>query len=469
MVGYDPGAGAILDQVYGLYILASVLGILTIGWAGAINAAWQLGQALARTSGGTALAGIVPAAVLVAQSVLVTAALYASPLKFTFADMAYVAFAPLASWAVVAVAFWRSLPLRLLAVAAAADLASILLGDSLHLQGAAALTGALLYLFTILLAWDLGCLRLTGPNRRPRLWGLGPLAAGILLWRVPGVALWPGRLFRHVLLGPGPLWHPTLLWLILALALVLAAVGTQVNLIRVVEENHGFAQERALGPVARTDPDALQQLRAGRRLAGRRPHLGLPAVAGAWVLAAHLGLSAVRLPGRLLTMARDLGVVLVGCWVLFGHGTGVPWGDWVLASIILPPRGVADAFVADSREPFLRQLLPFNDLQLLVGDAGGPVLLVFLLTLLAWVLRRPPGASLLDGAVAAAVLLALRALSQGVAAQRPGGPWRPPFAAVAGVCYGVMAAIAVHGRAPEVALAVGGVLAGILALAAATA
>jgi hypothetical protein len=175
-------------------------------------------------------------------------------------------------------------------------------------------------------------------------------------------------------------------------------------------------------------------------------------------------LAYVRLPWRSLVLGRDLGLTVFGCWALLGHG--LPWGDWWVAAIAIPPRGVGDTFAADSREPFLRQTLPVSDLQLLAGDAGLPLLVVFGLSVAAWLVRRPAGSSIVAGVVCSAVLLALRALCEGVSSTGAWGRWRPPFIAAAGVCFGLMAVIARPAGAPALALALGAgmaVLLGVLA------
>ena len=466
-IGYDPGAGAVLDQITGLYVLAAVLAILVVGWAGAINAAWQTARGLAGGSGPHALATLVPFFVLAVQAVVVAAALSSSPLKLPFADMAHIAGAPLRRSAVVGVAFLRGLPLRILVLAAIGDLGSILLAGSLHEQGAGAATAASVGVFTAGLGWCVGLLRMRGARRRSRwLWPLALIVAGLLAWGVPGVALWPGRMLQAALTRPGPVWHPLLLWLLLAVVALLVVLGDDVHLTRVSEESGLYARLQALGPLARMDPTAMRQVRLERVQAGRRARMALPALEGPALLAGRTFIAYVRLPSRALWLVRDIGLTVLGCWVILGHGV-VPWGDWVVAAIVVPPRGTGDTFAADSREPFLRQLLPVSDFELLAADAGLPLLVVLALSVVAWIIRRPAGSSIVAGVLGAAILLAVRTLAQGVASTRSGGRWRPPFIAVAGLCFGLIGVFAVPGHNPAGALLLGAGMAVLMAMVAA--
>ncbi len=437
-----------------------------MGWAGAVHAAWQAGRALAATPTAGSLSALVPGLVLVIQTVLVAVALSSSPLKLASPDMAHIAGAPLRRGAVVSVAFLGALPAPVLAAAALGDLGSIVLGGSSHHQAAGAVSAATLAVGSMALAWVLGLMRMAGTRRRWRLWPLPPLAAALLGWVVPAGALWPGRVLQAALTGRAPVWNPVLMGSLVALSAGLAAVGGRVNLTLVAGESGLFARMQALGPLAWTDPAAVRQIRLEEAQARRRARWALPAAQGFALLPARSALAYLRLPGRMLLWARDLLLAVLGCWVLLGHGTGLPWADWVFAAAAIPPRGVADVFAAETREPFLRQLLPFDGLTLLLGEAGIPALVVLLLSIAARIVRRPLSASIGSGVACATILVALRALCQAVAPQRAGGAaWRPPFVAVAAVCFGLMAVIAVPARAPGLALVVGAGLALALALA----
>jgi len=467
VVGYDPGAGALMDRIYGFYVLAAVGAIAVVGWAGAVNAAQQMGRALAGTpAAASALSSLVPGLVLGIQTLLLAVAMASSPLKLTSPDVAHVAGAPLRRGAVVAVAFLRGLPPRLLVPAAIGDLASIVLGGSLHYQAAGAVTAAALAVFSTALAWLLGMLRLAGAaRRRRRLWLVPVLAVPLLAWGLPGFALWPGRALAAALAGQAPVWNPTLLLAAAALSAGMVALGSRANMAVITVESGPLPQMAALGALAWTDPAAVRQIRLDAAQAGRRARLALPDARGAALLPARAALAYVRRLGLLLPLLRDLTLTVFGCWVLLGHGAGLPWFDWVFASAAIPPRGVGDIFDADTHEPFLRQFLPVDDLTLLLGDAGLPALLVLLLSVAAWIVRRPLSASLWSGIACAALLVALRALCQAVAPARPReGAWHPPFIAAAGVCFGLMAVAAVPAHAPGFALELGAAMVAVLAL-----
>lgn len=461
VLGYDPGAGSLMDRAYGLYVLIAIGVIAVLGWAGAVHAARQVGLRLAAVPRGTApLVALLSPAVLVGVVIAVGVALASSPLKLSAADTAHVAGAPLSRGAVVAVAFARRVPVLLLAAAAGGDLASLVLSGSPHFQGAGAVTAAAVTLLGVALAWALGLLRLSGAAARRRsLWPLSPLAAGLLWWLWPAAALWPGRALVAALIGQGPVWNLGLLLAVAAALVGLAAAGARANMTLVAEESGLFAGLAALGAPAVRDPGAARQVRVASTQAGRRPVLGLPPWRGVALLLARAVLSYLRRPSQLLWLFRDLSLTVLGCWLLVGQGAGLPWFDWVFAAAAIPPRGLGDVFDQDVREPFLRQLLPLDDLALLVADAAPAALVVWLLSVAAWVVRRPVGTSLLSGVLCAGILVALRGLCQAVApGRRQAGVWRPPFIAVSGGCLLLLAVIAVPAHAPGLALGLGAAL-----------
>ena len=140
------------------------------------------------------------------------ASLRSTPLKLSFADMAWIVGSPLARSVPVLPGFIRQVLSRSIVFGAIWALLTVLLRgpvaparavDSLRVV----LVVALLVLLTWSLAWLLGILRLVYPqvSRWPGLW-LTPLLLLGVAQVVPDLLLWPGRLLVLSLYDMAPLW-----------------------------------------------------------------------------------------------------------------------------------------------------------------------------------------------------------------------------------------------------------------------
>jgi len=134
---------------------------------------------------------------------------------------------------------------------------------------------------------------------------------------------------------------------------------------------------QALGTLAWTQPQIQARIRLQSIGAGRRAFLKLPSATGARMLLARAAISYARHPAALIG---------VGVWgfaltasAVFIIERALPlqaWIGWMLFAGLIVPRGLLRVFESDVQEPFLRQFLPFDGLQLLLTDALIPWLIM---------------------------------------------------------------------------------------------
>ena len=424
VLGYDPREKALTQRIYVLYLLGIAAFWCVAMWAFAYDSAVTLGRSLSND----ALAGLmqgVPVAVVVIQVLALMNALSSTPLKLTFADIAYVAAAPLARSSLVILGFARQAVTRSLPAALVAALVGAALGAAVNPDEAGAaslragLTAVPLVVVTWGAAWALGLLRLINARlRRLRyLWLTPPLLLALAHF-LPDAALWPGRGLVLAAAGESPWWLGALLVGLAAAAVgAVTWLGDRVNMIYAVDESIVYARIKALGLMAWRQPDLQVRIRRQTAAAGRRAFLKLPASAyGVWTLVARAALSYIRHPIMLL-LTLAWGALLTQAAVLL-VANALPaqlWIGWLLLMGAAPPAGLMYAFRADQEDGFLRQFLPVDGVQLLAADVVFPLLFLTAGAVGVWLLQGFPPDTAILGALAIPLLTILLALCGAVA------------------------------------------------------
>jgi hypothetical protein len=229
--------------------------------------------------------------------------------------------------------------------------------------------------FSVTLAWLLGLLRLTLPERIPLLW-ITPLLLFGVAFLVPDLVLWPGELLIAASFAElNPLAIPALIAVTGGLAAALLWTGRRIDMVRVVDESLVHARVAALGLLAWRQFDVQLRIRRQTSQASRRPWLHLPRAYGWWGLAARAALSYIRHP-LMLIFALLWGAVMTQAAILI-IVNGLPaqiWIGWVLVAGLAPPVGLLYVYQSDINETFLRQFLPVDGFQLLLADVALPFL-----------------------------------------------------------------------------------------------
>jgi len=241
--GVNPANNSTSERLYTLYLLLFAALWLPAMWLTLASASAGIGLLVGAARRPLLLAAL-PGLVFLLQIGLMMAALRASPLKLTFADIAYVAGAPLPRAIVVLAGFLRVVVIRLPFVVLAAALIGVALtgatgagaADAVGLRAGA--TALLLGVFAWALAWLVGTARLAYPRLRRRFVWLAPLLLLVLPAVVPGIALWPGHVLEGAIRGRAPgAWTALLAVLAALLLLALGWMGARVNLTVVADES----------------------------------------------------------------------------------------------------------------------------------------------------------------------------------------------------------------------------------------
>jgi hypothetical protein len=472
-VGYDPNQQSLIDRMYALYLLAlGVIWVLMMA-AWAFYQAASIGAHLTASLVDTALARGVPWLVLGLAVVVMVLNARSTPLKLSFADMAYVAGSPVSRRSAVLVNYVQEVIQALVLLVPMLALAVAALAQALGQETArwAAVRAAVVVLPQVALAlaaaWCLGLLYLAAPRlkRFPLSWLLPVLllAGGYLL---PGVFLWPGRTLAAAIPGPVPVASVIALAVLAALAVAgLARIGLRTNMVDVADESAVFARINALGLMAWLAPDVAQRIRRQAALARRKPFLRLPSLPGPAGLVARSALTYLRRPLSLLGLvAWGFATALAGSALVF-RGAGILlWLFGLTVLLLIPPPGLVDAFRSDLREPFLRQFLPANNLSLLAADVAPSLLLVVIGGLAGWLLQpvTPEGAA--QGALLVVVMAAVLALAQGASHVVLVFDRRVPYAVWAGLSIGATAITGLATASPDTATITASFAALVLAL-----
>jgi hypothetical protein len=392
VLGYQPNEKSIMQNIYVLYLLGIGSIWLFAMWAWGYDLATNIGTMMAPQTLADLLT-LLPNVVLVVQVVAMVVALRSTPLKLSFADMAYVAGSPLARSVPVLLGFIRQVAVRIILFGAMwALLAVVLLGaqaDALASLRAVAMI-ALLVIFTWATAWLLGILRLVYPSvSRWPLW-LGPLLLfGLLYYVFPDAVLWPGRSVILVIYGLAPVWLvPLMLVMAAAQVVVFVWLGNRINMIQAVDESVAYARLAALGLMAWRMPDLQLRVRLQTSQRGHKPRWHLPRAYGRSALFTRSIVSYVRHPIMLLiNVIWGALMTYVAVLILVNQLPPQLWIGWLLIAGVAPPVGLLHTYRMDVQETFLRQFLPFNGLQILLADIALPLLALIAGSMVVWWLQ----------------------------------------------------------------------------------
>lgn len=396
LLGYQPQEKSFMQNIYVLYLIGIGSIWVFAMWAWLYDSATFFGKQLTPEALADILV-LLPQLVLVVQVFALIVALRSTPLKLTFADMAYVAGSPMARSVPVLLGFIRQIVTRSLLFGLIWALATVALlgpvapptgfGPSLRVAGVV----VLLVILTWATAWLLGILRLIYPqvSRLRGLWLLLPLLAYGALQVVPDLALWPGRAVLLVMYEAAPFWLvPLIAVLAGGLVVTFMLLSNRINMIQAVDESVVYARLAALGLLAWRMPDLQFRIRLQQSQAGRKPWLKLPKAQGQSALVTRAAVSYLRHPSMLLVnllwgAAMTYAVVLI----LDNQLPVQVWIGWLLVAGIAPPVGLLHAFRMDLQEPFLRQLIPLNGFQILVADVIMPLSFLIAGSLGVWFLQ----------------------------------------------------------------------------------
>ncbi len=402
--GYDPTARSLLQNIYVLYLLAIVGFWLFTMWAFAVDTARTIGSNVSPGDFDSLLEAL-PLAVLIVQIWSMVMALRSTPLKLSFADMAYVAGSPIARSVPVLLAFIRQVALRtvlfgalwvLLSIALLAPLVEVTMGHAL-------IVIAIVFLLTVMtwaVAWLLGILRLVYPqvSRIPLIW-LTPLLLLGVYYLFPDAVLWPGRAVILVIYNQAPFW---LIALMIGLAVLMVAafvaLGSRINMIQAVDESRVHARLAALGLMAWRMPGVQFRIRVQESTAGSKPRWQLPVAYGPTALMTRSAVSFVRHPILLLgNLVWGAAMTYIVVLILVNNLPVQLWIGWLIVAGVLPPVGLLHTFQMDVQERFLRQFLPINGWQIFLADVGLPLLFVIGGAIAVWVWQPLPPDVIVQG------------------------------------------------------------------------
>lgn len=380
VLGYQPGDKALSQQFYVIYLL--IFGLI---WVAAMFAYFgDMAARLADTLTPAALPDVFTGlswAIAIGQAYVIGAALRSTPLKLTFPDMAYLAASPVNRAAPALLGLARLLltrcavllpPLLLIALFVLRIVREPLTpADGLRVLG----FGAVLIAITWGLAWALGLPRLIDArlNRLRGLWLLPALIVPLAVL-VPEIGLISGRLLELAILDQLPLGVYVGAIALAAVVIGLAVrLGGAINMTQAVDESLVYARIQALGTLAWTQPQVQAKIRLQTLGGGRRAFLKLPTAQGYAALLTRSALSYVRHPLALIAvLAWGFVLTTAAIAIVTGAQPFQVWLAWMLAVGLLPPAGLFRVYRSDVEEPFLRQFLPVDGLELLVADAALP-------------------------------------------------------------------------------------------------
>ena len=424
VLGYRPQDASLSQNLYVLYlVLIGIFWLYTVS-AFVYDSASGIGKLLAVSTAAELLVGFTYVIMAVQVYVMINA-LQSTPLKLSFADMAYIAGSPISRVAPVIVGFIRQVGIRLILLNLPVVIFGLVMGRTLLPSqfGAAALrlvaTVIPLIVLTWAVGWMVGLSRLISPRlgRLRYLWFV-PLILVPIAYFLPAVALWPGRIAVLVMLNQSPVWAlPLLIVLAVVSVSIMFWMGDRINMIHAVDESILYARIQALGLLAWKMIDVQARVRMQSRQASRKPFLSLPRAQGTSTFVTRAALSYVRHPFMLL-ICFIWGAALTGLGVeiIVRQLPAQVWILWVVVVGVAPPFGLLHVFRSDSQELFLRQFLPVDGLQLLLVDILVPLVAMILGGWVVWLLYGFEADVLTIGVVFIPVLALLVALAGGVAA-----------------------------------------------------
>ena len=393
MLGYSSGEWGYLLYLVGLFALWAFA-----MWAYAVEQAVGLGDII-RPQDLVGFMNGIPWFVLIVQVYVLVMALRSTPLKLSFPDMSYLAGSPVNRAAPILFGFLMQTLTRILLMIIPLALLAILFGRVSQLEtesGWLALyaigTTIPLIMLTWGLAWLFGIQRLIVPQvgRIGGLWLL-PLLLIPLATVLPDPLLLPGRMIVLAIFGAIPAWMPLLM--LLVAALVVAALyyyGRRINMIHAVDESILHARLAALGWLAWQDPTLQMRIRTQSNQGPRGARFRLPKGQGWSVVLMRASLSYVRHPIMLMiTIVWGVAMSWAASQIILYEQPFQLWIGWVLLAAVAPPVGLLHVFRTDLEEPFLRQMLPFNGMALLIADAALPYIGLTAGALFTWLAVVP--------------------------------------------------------------------------------
>lgn len=406
-------------RLYPLYLLG--IGLVWFGtvWTWAFDQANIVG-ALLTGDALTSILNTLPVLALIGEIYVLIVALNSTPLKLSFADMAYIAGSPVNPGAPVVFGFVRQIILRIVLIGMLFAIISVVLirhlGSNLGTVAVFRSITIIIPFLTALwaLAWLLGILRLVYPQvRRLRYLWLTPLLLLPLAYLFPTIFLWPGRALILYVYGEAPVWFlPSLIVVAIGLVYSFIRLGQRIDMVQAVDESILYARIQALGLLAWRQIDLQVRIRMQNAQAARKPLFHLPANASGFRgLAAKAAISYVRHPFMVLfnllwgALITELAVLIVG--------NNLPVQLWIallLSISIAPPLGLLYVFRVDVEERFLRQFLPVSGFALLIADIIVPLFFMIVGCLGIWLLNGFPPEVTVFGLTFIPVLAILLAL-----------------------------------------------------------
>ncbi len=397
VVGFDPLEETTSNRLYGLYLILIFGGWLVLMWSLAVHEALWAGRKIPisdRPQVRTDFVTYFPWVAIAVGILLVFLAVRKTPLKLSVEDLAYIAATPMRRDAIGIAGFTGYALIGLGATVPLVTLASMMLAhpssrDELGLAALPAiLTSVPLVTLLAAIAWCFGFWRLRQVHPARFLW-IWPIVLIGLSVAVPGVLGWPGHLLARAVVAE-PLGAQTAGMLVLAVALVAGVVwlGRSINLIAVAAELGTASQLKSLGVLGRfVWRDLSRQMRDRDALARRTPRFALPNATGVTMLIARAGLIFLRQPFRFTwAVIRAAAVIAAGVWLASIGASALAWLFWLSFVMFLPSRDVLGVYSADQSNAFLRQFIPYGNLELLAIDAFLPFLAISILGLVGWAL-----------------------------------------------------------------------------------
>ncbi|MEP7291692.1 MAG: hypothetical protein ABI835_07900, partial [Chloroflexota bacterium] len=254
VLGYRPQDASLSQNLYVLYLaLIGLFWVFTVG-SFIFDAASGIGKLLAPSTAAELLIGF-SWATLILQVYVMINALQSTPLKLSFADMAYVAGAPISRAAPVIVGFTKQVGIRLFLLSIPVIILGVVVGRALLPNDFGAASVRLvaatipLIVLTWAVGWMVGLSRLISPRlgRLRYLWFL-PLLVLPIAYFLPDFGLWLGRIPALVMLDQSPIWALPLLILLAAAGVAVTFwMGNRINMIHAVDESILYARIQALG------------------------------------------------------------------------------------------------------------------------------------------------------------------------------------------------------------------------------
>lgn len=380
VIGFDPNG----SKLYHLYFWLFWAFWLFAMWAYTVEQVYQLSITLP-TSTESSFFKAIPVIIFAAQMLYLYIILRDEPLKLPEDTLVYVAFSPLNRASIVSLEFMRSLLLPTGFVAIISCLLAMLLSwrsmpDQVGIAGLGALLIAILLVyFSAALAWALALWKIQPSMQRVRhfFWLALPIAV-VAVGTAPNIMFFPGYVWQHV--AHLSLSVADLIGLLMGLivsSVFLHVAGSRVHMSVIADASQTAVRIHRLGVLGRFyATDAISQIQHQAHLTHSKQlstKLSERAT-GHGVLWSRADLAIRRLlPGSVvqpLLLGSSLTlmittIVRVGGW----HSIQV----WVLVLLLLCTfrlKNIITLFRQDVTQPFLRQLIPTNNLAIFIADSS---------------------------------------------------------------------------------------------------